>query len=198
MNQLFSTSLPALTDKLSGLDPTHATKYFDELEQFKRNNQSDIMTVRIQLADQLNVTTTATPLPRVQAKGIEMEKSKAPSFSGDTLDYPEFKRGWEKVPGVHWDDANQVEQIKFKVDTETRQLISRCNTMAEVWKVLDNEYAQEEEVVNAVDAKLRNIRLMDCTVPEYIVKLRNYLPTLEVALNFVVCALKNQTGVLST
>ena len=114
-----------------------------------------------------------------------MEKSKAPSFSGDTLDYPEFKRGWEKVPGVYWDDANQVEQIKHKVDSETRLLISRCNTMSEVWKVLDGEFAQEEEVVNAVNAKLQYLRLMECSVPEYIVKLRNYLPNLEVALQSV-------------
>ena len=38
-----------------------------------------------------------------------MEKSKAPIFTGKTINYPEFKRGWQKVAGVVWDEGNQVE-----------------------------------------------------------------------------------------
>ena len=76
------------------------------------------MTICNHLADQLNVNSAVPPTPSL-SKGIEMVKNKAPSFSGDTLDYPDFKRAWEKVPGVHWDDANQVEQIKYKVNAET-------------------------------------------------------------------------------
>ena len=179
--KLLTVNLPMLVDKISDLDPANVIAYHEELEHFKREHQTHIITIRTYLADQLNVNSAVPSTPSL-SKSIEMEKSKAPSFSGDTLDYPEFKRGWEKVPGVHWDDANQVEQIKYKVNAETRLLISRCNTMEEVWRVLDDEYAQEEEVVNSVNAKLKSLRLMECSVPEYIVKLRNYLPSLEVAL----------------
>ena len=114
-----------------------------------------------------------------------MEKSKAPSFTGKTIDYPEFKRGWAKVAAVHWDDGNQVEQIKYKVDSDTKQLISRCSTMEEVWQVLDAEYAQEQEVINAVNIELHRLKSIECSIPEYIVKLRNYLPSLEEALKAV-------------
>ena len=98
-----------------------------------------------------------------------MEKSKAPTFSGKTIDYPEFKIGWTKVAGVCWEDNNQVEQTKFKVDSETRRMISRCNTMAEVWAALDTEFAQEQEVINAVDEELSKLLNLNCTVAEYIV-----------------------------
>ena len=114
-----------------------------------------------------------------------MEKSKAPSFSGKTIDYPEFKRGWQKVAGVCWEDENQVEQIKFKVDDDTRRIITRCKTMTEVWGVLDTEFAQEQEVINAVDEELNKLLSLNCSVPEYIVKLRNHLPNLEAALEAV-------------
>ena len=184
LHGLFTSDLQVMVNKLSALDPDNALNYNEELENFKRANSTHLMDIRTQLADQLNGD-VCTAASRTPTKSIEMEKSKAPSFSGDTLDYPEFKRGWEKVPGVYWDDANQVEQIKHKVDPETRLLISRCDTMKEVWNVLDGEFAQEEEVVNAVNAKLQSLRLMDCSVPEYIVKLRNYLPNLEVALQSV-------------
>ena len=48
--------------------------------------------------------------------------------------------------------------------------------------MLDDEYAQETEVVDSVNAELKSLCLMECSVLEYIVKLRNYLPNLEVAL----------------
>ena len=116
-----------------------------------------------------------------------MEKSKAPTFSGKTLDYPEFKRGWKKVAGVCWSDGNQVEQIKYKVDDNTRSIISRCNTMDEVWAVMDSLFAHEQEVINAVDEEINKLLQMNCSVDEYIVNLRNRLPNLEDVLQAVEC-----------
>ena len=96
-----------------------------------------------------------------------------------------MKRGWQKVAGVVWDDGNQVEQIKLKVDAQTRRIITRCNTMAEVWDALDLEYGQEQEVISDVDEELKPLKAMKCYTAEYIVELRNYLPTLEDALKGV-------------
>ena len=57
--------------------------------------------------------------------------------------------------------------------------------MSEVWDALDLEYAQEQEVINAVDAELHSLRSLNLSTPEYIVKLRNHLPGLEEALKGV-------------
>ena len=57
--------------------------------------------------------------------------------------------------------------------------------MTEAWKALDDEYAQEEEVVNAVNKQLKKLKLEECNTPEYIVSLRNHLPVLEAALDSV-------------
>ena len=174
--------------EIKDLDPANLKTHCNEFEHFRRVIQPKILAVQMQLAEQLSLTserppsTPVTPAPR---KGIEMEKSKAPTFSGKTIEYPEFKRGWQKVAGVCWEDCNQVEQIKFKVDTETRRIISRCNTMVEVWEVLDAEFAQEQEVINAVDEELNKLLQLNCSVAEYIVKLRNHLPNLEAALEAV-------------
>ena len=133
--------------------------------------------IHLRLAD---ISTPATPVsPAVSPRGIETEKSRAPSFTGKTIDYPEFRRGWAKVSEVHWDHDNQVKQIKFKVDSATRRLISRCSTMSEVWELLDAEYAQEHEVINVVDIELCQLISSKYSIPEYIVMLRNYLHTLE-------------------
>ena len=81
-----------------------------------------------------------------------------PTFSGKTIEYPEFKKSWKKVAGAHWDDDNQLEQMKFKVDPHTKLILSRCKDMASVWVALDEEYGQEREVVNAVNHELHRLR----------------------------------------
>ena len=109
-----------------------------------------------------------------------MEKSKAPTFSRQTIDYSEFKRGGNKVADIHW-----YTQIKYKVNGETCRIISPCNTMAKVWEVLDSEFVQEQWIVNDVDLEINNLVTLDCSLSEYIVKLGNYLPNLEEALRSV-------------
>ncbi len=176
-SKLFNDMLGTIKTSLSGeflafskeimlLDHQNVAARCKEFEEFRRTHQSNIDTIAFQLAEK---SSSPAPARGVSNKNIEMEKSKAPSFTGKTIDYPEFKKGWIKVPGECWSDANQVEQIKHKVDAETRRIITRCNTMAEVWEVLDTEYAQEE-VINAVDMELRALRLSHCSIPEYIVK----------------------------
>ena len=150
-------------------------------EQFHQTQEKRILAIEFNLAKlaptvaavSTHSSTSASSTPHVRS--IEMEKCKVPTFSGKTLEYPEFKRGWQKIAATHWDEDNQIEQLKFKVDLHTKRIVSRCKNMAEVWEALDHEYAQELEVVNAEVS----------TTPEYIVKLRNYLPGLEDTLKSV-------------
>ena len=188
VQSLFATDLNVAFNELKDQDLGNLKSHCTQFELFRRDIQPKILAIQLQLADQPTLTTQhSSPVGAhvPQRKGIEMEKSKAPTFSGRTIDYPEFKRGWTKVAGVCWEDENQVEQIKFKVDDETRRIISRCKTMNEVWKVLDTEFAQEQEVINAVDEELSKLLSLNCSVAEYIVKLRNHLPNLEAALEAV-------------
>ena len=168
-----------LKDSILALDVSN----LDEYELFCQDQLSKAVTVELALAEKAPPSTSSSV--KTRNKGVEMEKSKAPTFSGKIIHYPEFKRGWNQVAGLCWDDANQIEQLKLKVDEHTRRIILRCKTMSEVWQALDSEYAQEQEVVNAVNKELSDLRALDCSTDEYIVKLRNYLPVLEDVLNEV-------------
>ena len=179
-------SFSVLADRIMLLDKDNSTNHCSEFEQFRREQHAMITQVQIRLAEAASVKEPVKESTAKSAnKSLEMEKSKAPTFSGKTLDFPEFKRSWQAIAGVYWDDANQVEQIKHKVDQKTRRIISRCNSMKDVWEALDKEYAQEEEVIIAVNEELKNLTSSNCTVSEYIVELRNYLPGLEEALKSV-------------
>ena len=159
----------------------------ENCEKFRRTQQEHLVTIQFRLADAVQDISSAAeqPTPQPAIKGVEMEKSKAPIFSGRTLDYPHFKQGWKKVAGAIWTDDNQVSQIRLKVDERTRRLISRHETMAEIWKALDAEYAQEQEVINAVNEELIKLCSVKQSTAEYIVELRNQLPNLEDVLKEV-------------
>ena len=57
--------------------------------------------------------------------------------------------------------------------------------MEEVWEVLDFAFAQEQEVGNTAYVDLNNLVLFECSIAQYIMKLRNYLPNLEGTLTSV-------------
>ena len=70
-------------------------------------------------------------------RAVEMKKCPPPSFSGKCIEYPEFKRSWNKIAAQAWDDNNQIEQMKNNVDSFTKKIIQRCRNMKEVWEALD-------------------------------------------------------------
>ena len=80
------------------------------------------------------------------------------------------------MAGAVWTDENQVEQIRLKVDERTKRLISRHQTMEAIWNALDAEYAQEQEVINAVNEEINVLCSTQRSTAEYIVELRNQLP----------------------
>ena len=88
----FTKDLSIAFNDLKDQDPENVKSHCTTFEKFRRDIQPKILAIQLQLADQLT-TKEEHPRPSVTKKGIEMEKSKAPSFSGKTIDYPEFKHG---------------------------------------------------------------------------------------------------------
>ena len=154
---------------------TDMGKTLEDSEKFRRTQQEHLVTIQFRLADAVLDKSSAAeqPTPHLAIKGVEMEKSKPSIFSGRALDYPHFKQAWKKVAGAIWSDDNQVQQIRLKVDERTCHLISRHETMAEIWKALDAEYVQEQEVINAVNDELIQLCSVKQPTAEYIVELRN-------------------------
>ena len=121
-----------LSQKVLNLNPANLDETLEKHETFQRNQRKLLTTIKLKLAD-----TVSTPVtPSNTLRGVKMEESKAPIFSGRTLDYPEFKRSWKAVAGKYWEDENQVEQMKLKVDMTTKLIISQSKTMVDVsWKI---------------------------------------------------------------
>ena len=63
-----------------------------EHEEFKRLQQKRILDVRLKLAGLANHASklSSSTITSTSTRTVEMEKCKAPSFSGKTIEYPEF------------------------------------------------------------------------------------------------------------
>jgi hypothetical protein len=102
----FANDLDIAFNDLKDQDPGNVKSHCTTSEKFRKDIQPKILAIQLQLADQLTMK-EENQCPSITKKGIEMKKSKAPSFSGKTIDYPEFKRGWQKVAGVCWEDESK-------------------------------------------------------------------------------------------
>ena len=80
---------PELSDKLLLLDKANTDRHCEDFEYFRREQQDIITIIQLCLAE------TAGSAHKISAKlptkSLEMEKSRAPTFSGKSIDYPEFK-----------------------------------------------------------------------------------------------------------
>ena len=179
-------SFKDLSASILSLSGANSETVIDDHETFRKAQHKRLVDVQLNLAKLASQPATTLPTETSRPAGsVAYEKGKAPTFSGNTLDYPEFKRSWQKLTATVWDDGMQIEQIKQKVDAHTKLIILRCTNMVEVWKALDEEYAQEQEVINAVNSELLSLTSGINSTPEYIMKLRNHLPRLEDALKSV-------------
>ena len=109
---------------LSGADFDEDVK---KHEDFRQLEQKRFLDVQVKLA-KLAPDSSQAKSPPIRA-AVQMEKCTAPTFSGRTIEYPEFKQSWCKIAGTVWDDANQIEQMKQKVDVYTKKIVSRCSNM---------------------------------------------------------------------
>ena len=94
------SSFNELSLSILNISGTDAARTIDEHENFKQTQQKRLLDVRVQLAKLAVSAEKAAPAPAaptqptatVSSRSVEMEKCKAPTFSGRTIDYPEFKR----------------------------------------------------------------------------------------------------------
>ena len=102
-----------LVDSILPLAGTDTATVHNGLEEFRQQQSKRLVDIQMKLAkltkDPEEGTrsshhgTTSTTMGR---GAMEMAKCKPPSFSGKTIEYPEFKRSWTKVAGRAWDDDN--------------------------------------------------------------------------------------------
>jgi hypothetical protein len=72
--------------------------------------------------------------------GQQFERAPLPKFSGESRDFPSFRREWKGAVQQHLEPANEVRQFKAQVPLEIRNDLKNLLTMEECWTALNDKY----------------------------------------------------------
>ena len=100
------------------LNLTLSETFINEHDSFRQSQKKCLVVVKVKLVqlakDDSHIKSSPSCSWSQTTHSVEMEKFKAPPFTGKAIDNPEFKHGWCTFTAITWDDGYQ--QIKQKVD----------------------------------------------------------------------------------
>ena len=79
--------------------------------------------------------------PREQ---VFLETSKPPKFSGDDLDFAEFKRKWHsQVTKAYLPEETELDKLREAVPKEARDQLYGVVKLSEAWAILSKRYGDK-------------------------------------------------------
>ena len=115
---------------------------------------------------------------------VFLEKSKPPKFSGDELDFPEFKRKWSsQVSKAYLPEESELDKLRDAVPRDARDQLYGVITLEEAWSILSQRYGDKLLISKKLKSQLKSIQCTGKSDPERIInlkiKVRNIVTRLE-------------------
>ena len=119
--------------------------------------------------------------PREQ---VYLEKSKPPKFSGDDLDFAEFKRKWEsQVAKAYLPEETELDKLRDAVPKEAKDQLYGVVSLKDAWAILSKRYGDKFLISKKLKSQLKSVQCMGKTDPEKVInlkiKVRNIVTRLE-------------------
>ena len=114
------------------------------------------------LAERLGKIKVAEPAVTAPAPGGAQnyfKKRELPKFGGELRDYPSFRREWKDSVTGKFDAGEEVRCIKERLPKDVEPDIKNLNTMAEIWKVLDEKYGNVMDLARVLISGLWDLTL---------------------------------------
>ena len=128
-----------------------------------------------------NPEITAALRPKEQ---VFLEKTKPPKFSGDDVDFPEFKRKWlAQVNKANLPEESELDKLREFIPKYAKDQLYGVNTLTEAWSILTKRFGNEQLISKKLKSQLKNVQCTGKTDPEKIIslkiKVRNIVTRLE-------------------
>merc|ERR1712030_147493 len=118
---------------------------------------------------------------RKSAVSSGFEKRSFPRFDGSKLDYYSFKKQWFKEVSVERQHPDrELASLTASLYKPAQHKIVDCETLKEVWSVLDREYGDLKELRAALKLKISSIKLKSQAGPSKVLELFNEVQYLTV------------------
>ena len=102
----------------------------------------------------------SAPLSAVTSKEQTfLKKIDPPKFSGDIIDYPDFKRKWRaNVSNAHLPVEGELDRLKDNIPEQAAKLIFSEVTMESAWNILDKMYGNKTMIASKLKNQLKAIK----------------------------------------
>ena len=87
---------------------------------------------------------------------VYLEKSKHPKFSGDDLDFAEFKRKWaSQVPKAYLPEETELDKLRDAVPMEARDQLYGVVKLDVAWAILSKRYGDKLLISKKLKSQLK-------------------------------------------
>ena len=117
-------------------------------------------------------------------KQVYLEKSKPPQFSGEDLDFPEFKRKWlSQVNKANLPEETELDKLRDNIPKDAKDQLYGVVKLDEAWNILAKRFGDKQLISKKLKSQLKNIHCVGKSDPEKIInlkiKVRNIVTRLE-------------------
>ena len=88
-----------------------------------------------------------------------LKKVEPPKFSGDLLDFPEFKRRWHaNVTRENLEEESELDRLRDNIPETAKKMLIGEKSLESAWKILTKLYGNKTMIANKLKGKLKNIK----------------------------------------
>ena len=189
--QLITTQRERLTSGLSekikirmkypdtGVDERYSKEALSkQVSEFCSAQFQNLDNLELALVHKVKPRTYSTPgsrslPPQASTEKVLLAKSKPPTFKGDILEYPEFKRKWLALVQTAILPAEaELDKLRDAVPKLAKEQLYSCTTVAEAWAILDKRFGNPDLLAKKLKDKLKNISVEGASDPEKVINLQ--------------------------
>ena len=103
-----------------------------------------------------------------------LKKQDPPDFSGDCLDYMEFKRKWSSQVSSHKPPSEyEMDLLKNSIPEEGRKKLYGVDSLSSAWTQLDKLYGDKSLICQKLKSRLKNLKPVSSESHEIIIEINN-------------------------
>ena len=146
------------------LDDTEADKFQASYEDFITTQRARIDSVEMAIVTKTKeIQVAASSSVRSSHSGsghTYLKKQDPPSFKGDILDFPDFKRRWaSQVHSENLEELSELDRLRDNIPESAKKMLVGEKFLVKAWDILSKLYGNKTMLANKLKAKLKNVKV---------------------------------------
>ena len=144
------------------LDETEAEKFQTEQTDFISMQRARVDSIEMAIVlktKEAPVSTSAGHSRQSGSSHTYLKKQDPPRFSGDILEFPEFKRRWAaQVTIEKLEEETELDRLRDNIPDTAKKMLTGEKSLKKAWEILTQLFGNKTLLANKLKAKLKNLK----------------------------------------